>query len=52
MFSIDCLEILEECDKSLRKNLKPGKYPFNDRYDWNKNGEEKKQRKKVINKKS
>ena len=42
MFSIDCLEILEECDKSLRKNLKPGKYPFNDRYDWNKNGEEKK----------
>ncbi len=34
MFSIDCLEILGDCDKSLRKNLKVGKYPFNDRYRW------------------
>lgn len=32
MFSINCLEILENCDKSLRKNLIPGKFFFNDRY--------------------
>lgn len=33
MFTIDCLEILPDCDKSLCKNLKPGtKYYFNDRH--------------------
>lgn len=34
MFSIDCLEIFDDCDESLRKNLSKGKYPFNDRYNW------------------
>ena len=34
MFSIDCLEIFDDCDESLRKNLNKGKYPFNDRYNW------------------
>lgn len=33
MFSIDCLEIFDACDKSLRKNLIPGKFSFNNRYD-------------------
>ena len=33
MFSIDCLEIFDACDKSLRKNLIPGKFFFNNRYD-------------------
>lgn len=32
MFSVNCLEILENCDESLRKNLIPGKFFFNDRY--------------------
>lgn len=32
MFSINCLEILDECDEHLLKNLKIGKYFFNDRY--------------------
>lgn len=35
MFSIDCLEIFDACDKSLRKNLVPGKFFFNNRYDEN-----------------
>lgn len=35
MFSIDCLEILKNCDKSLRKGLDIRKYPFNDRYGIN-----------------
>ena len=34
MFSIDCLEILDECDESLRKGLAVGKYPFNNKYGW------------------
>ena len=32
MFSINCLEILEKCDESLRKNLTLGKFFFNDKY--------------------
>ena len=32
MFSINCLEILGKCDEHLRKNLKVGKFFFNDRY--------------------
>lgn len=40
MFSIDCLEILDGCDVSLKKNLVIGRYPFNDRYNWTKEGRE------------
>lgn len=32
MFSIDCIEVLSRCDPSLRKNVAPGKFYFNDRY--------------------
>ena len=40
MFSIDCLEILNGCEESLRKNLEIGKYPFNDRYGKETDGSE------------
>ncbi|MCQ2062929.1 MAG: AAA family ATPase [Fibrobacter sp.] len=33
MFTIDSLEILSECDKSLRKNIKPGTYYFNNKHE-------------------
>ena len=32
MFSIDCIEVLSDCNLSLRKNIAPGKFYFNDRY--------------------
>lgn len=32
MFSIDCIEVLDDCAPSLRKNVVPGKFYFNDRY--------------------
>lgn len=32
MFSIDCIEVLRNCDPILRKNVVPGKFYFNDRY--------------------
>lgn len=32
MFTIDSLEILSECEKSLRKNIKPGTYYFNNNH--------------------
>lgn len=35
MFSIDCIEVLDDCAPSLRKNVVPGKFYFNDRYKEN-----------------
>ena len=35
MFSINCLEVLENCDGTIRKNIVPGKFFFNDRYKKN-----------------
>lgn len=35
MFSIDCIEVLNDCAPSLRKNVVPGKFYFNDRYKEN-----------------
>ena len=32
MFSINCIEVLNDCALSLRKNVVPGKFYFNDRY--------------------
>lgn len=32
MFSIDCIEVFGDCAPSLRKNVVPGKFYFNDRY--------------------
>ena len=32
MFSINCIEVLNDCALSLRKNVAPGKFYFNDRY--------------------
>lgn len=35
MFSINYIRIYDDCDNSLRKNLKPGLFFFNDRYKEN-----------------
>lgn len=35
MFSINCLEVLRNCDSTIRKNIVPGKFFFNDRYKSN-----------------
>ena len=38
MFSIDCIEVLDDCAPSLRKNVVPGKFYFNDRYNEDHSG--------------